>query len=390
MGILNRLFGKKPSREAFAEAALATMGRAGFANPVYDAAEFIVVSDSQTIGLYNMYRTYCSLPPAERAPFLDRTFASFRDSPEPATFADVREMLMPMLRTRAESTQLKGPAVERGVRLVERPFSEDLVLAVVIDTPNMVKRVRVDELEEWGIDEELAYSTALHNLRLQSADAWEQVARGVYRAAWQDAFDVTRIVFPDLIRRVPIEGEPVVMTPNRDCLLVASAREPEALRAMAAIAVASFDDEPYNLSIQPLLLRDEGWEPFDIGEDATRQIQQRWWRARAEDYRMQANAYAGRDDVVFAHLHHDGRPPAGEFATLTTWDAGVATFLPKADAFVLRREDVEVVCPWDDAARILRLVPDPDLWPPRYFVSGAPTQEQFEQLSVSGEVHRRG
>ncbi|HEX3462473.1 MAG TPA: hypothetical protein VHS78_00285 [Candidatus Elarobacter sp.] len=384
MSFLARLFRRRPSREAFAAEALAAARRAGFEAPAYDPDGFAVVSGSQRLGLENLYRSYCALPPAERAAFLAESFRSLLGEPPPETFDAVREMLVPMIRARAEQMLMKS--APEPVALVERPFSEDLVVTLVIDRPTMVARVRRTDLERWNVDEETAFAAALHNLRLRSSDSWVTMARGVYCAAWNDAFDVTRIVFPDLVRRLPLEGEPVVMTPNRDYLLAASAREPDQLQTMAQLAARSYDENPYPLSMQPLVLRGDRWEPFELGGAASREIRGRLVERRAEDYEMQANAYGDRFGASFAKLMLDGRPGAGELRTLATWQPGSTALVPAADVLGVLHERGALYVPRDDALRILSVGPESELWPPRYRLTGVPTEEQMAALHAASDA----
>lgn len=384
MSFLATLFRRRPSREAFVADALAAARRAGFEAPAYDSDGFAVVSGSQRLGLENVYRSFCALPPADRAAFLVENFRNLLGEPPPETLGAVREMLVPMIRARAEQLLLKS--APEPVALVERPFSEDLVVALVIDRPTMITRVRRPDLERWNVDEETAFAAALHNLRLRSADSWQRVGRAVYRAAWNDAFDVTRIVFPDLVRRLPLEGEPVVMTPNRDCLLVSSAREPDELETMAELAMRSYDENPYPLSMQPLVLRDDRWEPFELGGAASREIRRRLVERRAEDYETQANAYGDRFGASFARLMLDGRPGADEFRTLATWTPGSTALVPAADLLGVSREGGALYVSWDDALGILGVGPESELWPPRYRLTGVPTEDQMAALHAASDA----
>ena len=391
MSFIGRLFNRPPSRDAFVKCALAALRRLGEPDPVYDPAAFQIRTPGGLVyDLGNVYHNYAEAAPSDRAMLVERWFTSLRDTSTPDTFDDVREMLLPMVRARAEALLVSRSGVVRALP-VERYFSNDLVLAVVIDRPTLVNRVRDVDLAQWGVDEETAYRTALHNLRLKSADAWRRVAPGVYAADWHDAFDVTRSVFPDLVRRAPIEGEPVIMTPNRDCLLVASARDTDALQVMVSLAVAAYDDRPYALSMQPLVLRDDVWEPFDVGGDGMLEVRRRLLASRAEEYQLQAKAFAGREDVLFAPMLQDVREGRDEFATTASWPHDKPALLPKTDSIGVWRNENELYrVAWDDVARIVGgLAPEPGLWPPRYRVDGPPTDAQLAALREAGEVFLR-
>ena len=339
--------------------------------------------------LGNVYREYLAVPASGRDELLGGWVTSLRNFSAPGSLADVRQMLLPMIRARGESSIAKTRSNAGDATMVERPFSEDLVLAIVVDRPDLVTRIHDVELRRWDVDEEAVYGMALHNLRLRSADAWKKVARNVYASDWHDAFDVTRVVFTDLLRRVPIEGEPVVMTPNRDCLLLTSARDPEGLSEMVEVAIGQYDDRPHALSIQPLVLREDIWRPFDVGGDAMREVRQRLLAARADEYQQQAKAFEDQDAVFFASLMQDIREGDG-LGTTAAWPYGVPTLLPKCDTLGVFRSETEMYrVLWSDAESIVDGLdePEPGLWPPRYRV-GVPTDSQFASLKAAGETFK--
>lgn len=63
---------------------------------------------------------------------------------------------------------------------------------------------------------------------------------GLVRSNWNDGYDRSRILLPDLICRGVGSGNPVIMIPTRETLLLARDHQPAALRDGVDIFFASF------------------------------------------------------------------------------------------------------------------------------------------------------
>ena len=385
MGFLGKLFDKPPTKDAFARIAADQMVACGWPEPIYEPADFLLrIGTTQEIcGLENAYRSYLQQPKGERAAFLERWFSGIRNMRQPQTFDEARDMLLPMVRQRGEWLNMKVPNPETLLK-PSRFFSEDLRLALALDRPTTVSVVNEANVTTWGVDEDALYEAALHNLRLKSADAWSQPFPGVFVSGWRDTFDATRAIFTDLIRRVPIEGEPVIMTPNRNHLFVASRRDETAVQRMVTAAAELFDAGDYSLSMQPLTLEDETCVPYTPTGPAANEVRKRVLSVLATTYANQKQRFESTTEVFYATLMLATKTDTGETLSVGTWAKDVDTLLPRADriAFVRAKGDVASVA-WEEAESIVGpLVAEPGPWPPRYHVTMFPDDEQYAKLKA--------
>ena len=385
MSIFGKLFGKAPTREEFVKIAARAMNDCGWPDVVYDKeSNSLRLPGGQLYGLHNLYGNYVATKPRDRAQMLRNWFAALRSQYVPESFDEARGNLMLMLRHRSERLQALMHTKIPDEDFLSRPFSEDLELAIVLDRPEAVLRITRKHLATWGAADELVYEVATHNLRLKSADAWAAVAPGVFLSQWHDVFDATRVIFSDLIHRVPAEGNRVVMIPDRSNVLVAGERDPAAVVKMIELALSLYDQDKYQLSAQPLILRDGEWVPYPVPDSLAYQVRSRTLGALAERYNIQKQLLekSPREDIFVASLLVAGSQEKRDVFSIGTWATGVRTLLPKADV-IMFGDAVENMfrVRWDDVVRVIGALPqEPDLWPVRYRAETYPTEEQIAAL----------
>ena len=389
MGIFKKLFDTAPpTRDEFAAMAVATMTELGWTGCVYDPGAFnIRTSESSIVGLSNAFKRYSEAPKPQRETVLREFFEALRDQTIPSRYEDAKESLMPMLRLRSENLQYQLQLPTNGLPATEplaRPFADFIELKIVYDRPKSVTDISRAQLTTWGVDEETAFAVATRNLRLKSADAWKQVAPNVFLSAWHDTFDATRMIFPDLLRRVAVPGRPVVFIPNRDHLIVAGEGDSAALAAASSLMAKIFDAEGNKLWPEPFVLDDDACKPFPITDPDGYDIRARKASIVGAAYELQKQlrAKVSEDSPFVAKYMANGNEQQRRVFLMATWSAGVATLLPKtelilfffsqSDGFFVRWEDVESV--------IGPLVPLPDIWPPLYRATEFPNPEQLTRL----------
>src|SRR6516225_5690196 len=104
MGIVDKLLGKPPGRDEFAELVRQELARAGAGEARYDAKDFSlrVSGSSNTIFLENTYGEFCRVDKATRAVIVQRLTAAFASKVEiPKSFEEAKPHLMPIVRDRA-------------------------------------------------------------------------------------------------------------------------------------------------------------------------------------------------------------------------------------------------------------------------------------------------
>ena len=386
MSFFKRIIDKPTKPDEFARLASEAMRRCGWPEPTYDPAAFSLrVDDREIYALGNVFDRYTDAGGTERANLLDRWFEGLRDQRVPNTFEEARPSLLLMLRQRREplttSVQLDLAAA---ARMLGRPFSDDLEVAVAYDRPSARTRLAPESLQTWAVGEDAVFAAAEANLREKSTPSWKAVAPNVATSAWSDSFDAARLLLRDVVATAPIEGEKVVMVPDRDRLFVASANDVDGLSRMATLALAAYDENRYPLSAGAFVSHEEHWHSFDMPEAVRYDIQKRRVAVLQDAYGAQKTLLDRSlpDDIFVATFQAYASDQKRQIFSASTWTVGVPTLLPKTDQLMLVRAEKNVVrVRWDDAMRIVGdRIQISDGWPQRYMVRTFPNDAELALL----------
>ncbi|OEZ57646.1 hypothetical protein DUGA6_42840 [Duganella sp. HH105] len=404
MGIFD-FFASTPTPEKFARLALRAFADGGHAGPLsYDADEFRLVGGSggaEIYHLHNAYRDYCAAARKQRPDVLAHYIRSMQAPALPATFAEARSGLRPVLRGRAivEYMRLTQAAQGTGQPWQDGsvPFSADSVLMLAYDSPHSIQTLSQTALTDWGVSFDAALAAALDNLRDISVANFVQVAPGVQMAAWDDSYEASRILLADLFFRLNVGGDPVVMMPTRNRLLVASSNNSAAQLAMLALARGYASDE--GRVISALMYRfEQGKAVAYLPPDAEvlAQLEQLKKIYLADDYASQKQlldkVYEREQvDIFVATCQLVQKTDSGRLISYGVWTEGVDTLLPEVDLVALVRPDDDsesgVGAPklvaWDDLrASIAELASSEEGYPARYRLRSFPSRQQFDALAA--------
>lgn len=330
------------------------------------------------------------------------------DSPENATdYASVQGRLMPLLRTRADVEQhardvmpvspslsaAQADARRAGNATPWRPLTGDFVAMLGLDSPTSTARVTQDMLDRWGVSYDTAFDDALQNLRgLPESRGWMEIAPGLWQGGWNDSYDASRVLLPDVIYRSGVR-HPVVMVPVRHVLLVADSQDETALALMASASKQLMQEQTRWLSSRPLQLVERAWRPFKVPaslrpvfdelvaiDDVEAYAEQKQWldQQQGDD---PAAPFVGSAKML--RLKDSDR-----LVSYSVWSSGVVTLLPCTDlvAFsALEQPDEAMVVPWADVQRIVghHLVPVEGLHPPRLRVTAFPDDAEKAALRAA-------
>lgn len=255
--------------------------------------------------------------------------------------------------------------------------------------------VSSDQLEKWGITFEEAFAVGLQTLRECTVPRFRE-DNGVYTGTWNDDYDSTRILVPGVFDDLPIQGDPIVVLPNRLTLLVADSDNHDAVRRMLAQAEEIISKVPRAQNPGPLRVREGLVEDYVVGEDSPvfEAVQRAHSLAAltyyADQQQMLEKYYqkTGKDLFVATHnlrQHNDGR-----YVSHAVWTKDVPTLLPDADLIAFVDSDRP------EGQRGLGFVPrtkviavmgeqmlDTKMFPRRDFVSGFPNEEQLRELGIA-------
>lgn len=160
-------------------------------------------------------------------------------------FARVASSLLPRLLTAQQWWHKR----EQGLRLVVRPVTQDLGVALVIDRGYEIEFVQLDAIPTWGVDAQAAYEVALANLERAAAQV-ETVEQGEGAARLlldhhPDGYAAARALLPSRLAawQARIEGTLVLGMPRHDLLLGFSLAHPAFAQLRAQVAQDARDPQ---------------------------------------------------------------------------------------------------------------------------------------------------
>jgi hypothetical protein len=369
-------------------------------NFYYHPDEFRLVSvadETAQIYLRNLLREYQSAPKSRRQEVLKpyiRAWFEHDDASE--KFEDTVHGLLPKLEGRGyfelRSLRLQY-ADAAGASFPYKPVADLYGAGLVHAKPDNLRGITSQNLAKWGTSFEEAFEVAVNNLREISGGKFEQRAPGVLRSPWRDNSDGARILLTDLIEQQMVVGNPVVMIPNWDTLLITGSEDDEGLSHLARLAEAALK-RPHAVNAIALQLKSGAWVPFLPPIDHPQH-----WRfklmdleSRALDYHSQMQVLAKRDHRLFVSVYMLAwYKQLRMYQSFCEWTEGVDSFLPVTDHVGLFRprargeREYLGVYAWEDVVRVAGdLMETTDLFPQRYRVRGFPTEQQLRDLGYKG------
>lgn len=382
------------SKESFANQYIERLKARGWqSEAIYDAARFAIVfgDDAGTAFLDTVYAEWCNLPDSERSDHLDRAIAGFFEPKPDDAFDRIAGSILPVIRNRCQfDNQWRDDALsmkEDYFAGVSKPLCDVMTVALAFDTPSSIQIVSAEMLSRWGRPFDEALGIAIENLRARSPSRFERVDGGFFVSAFEDYYDASRLLLPELFHQLPLVGDPVAVAVTRSGIVVAGSDEHDALDAMAAFVEAHLEQEPRPISYLPLILRQGVWHPW--GADGASFAALDRLRARHDlwDYSVQKELL----DAQFERIERDvfvatlkGVRDGDLIRTWTTWSGAAVALLPAADAVAMVRDKggQTIVRLWRDIQEHCGpLKAEPGLYPPRYFVEAGPSAASWERLS---------
>ncbi len=320
--------------------------------------------------LHDLQRCPRAQRPALLTRFLDGVLTP--DNAIPATYAQARPRLMPVVRRRADiglvalSTQSVSDDPATRFLPATRPLVGDLVIALVCDRPTSMAYVNEPELPGWQVTFDQALADALDNLRgLPEHGGWRQLGQGVWSGEWGDAYDSSRILLPDLIHRVGVR-DPVVAVPFRNALMLTGAGNEAGIALMARIVQDRAQDNQRWLSFQLLRLRGTQWETHAplVAVDAWHLLNLRNESGVNDNQKELLDALHARRgiDLFVAPCQMLARDDLGTLS-FSVWTDRVDTLLPHTEFIVFDPGDGDadalLLVAWDDARAIVGELMEP-------------------------------
>lgn len=400
MSRLHHLF-RKPSRPEFAEIVLRALKQSGIENvqPVEGEFALKVGDGKSTIFLSNVYSNYCSVPRNRRSVVLAEFVggaAAIPSLPEiPSEFAAAKPSLMPTIRDAAyfNLTQLmdrKDGKDRPGSEVVTKPLVGGLVVALAYDSERNITSINRENFEKWGVSLEEALAAAKDNLWERTDPSLMAGAGGVYWSQWGDSYDSSRLLLPELIYRLSVDGDPVAFAPNRNELWVTGTNNGAGLAAILKEGGESHFDRGHPLSPDLYVLVDGTWKEY-VPEDAA--LRNLWMTIRrkrdAIDYAQQkelVNAIHEKEGIdIFVAGFNLYERKDGLAYSVCVWTRGIDSSLPRTErvAFMVDPDARDhFVVSWEAAMPIVGdlLVKETEFVPARYRAREFPSDVQIAEL----------
>ncbi len=396
MGFFDRFFGP-PNEHKFARIMMQALRNAGDDHTaVYDKVGFRLVrsKDGQEGGvmnLHNLFKEYCKTPSKDRAAWMARTCVGLLNRVDlPEDFEDVKPDLMPTVRPRSmfEFLDLKT-AISGGksMNIASLPLTEQLVVCLVYDLPSAMQFVSQKNLDDWGITLYEAYEIACQNLA-ELPFSMLSLDEKLFVVQSGDAYDGTRVLLKDHIRKLKLNGHPIAMPATRDILLITGSDDVEGLTLMLALADQQ-KDEARPLCPIPMQLVADDWESWLPPTDhpAYRGFKDLECKFNYVEYSDQKDLLEQKLDLeqdnpvfvaTYSVLERDDK-----VLSFSVWSKSVPTWLPKTDCVGLFDPEVNShrFIRWEKLQNIVGSMMEPlDLFPLRWYVNDFPTEEQIVQM----------
>ena len=390
------------SKDEFAALALEAIRATGDTREhVYDAAEFCLrIRDiDSTFYLNNLFQEMQGKPREKCHDFLKRYWEEMRSREKvESSFDEARAILLPVLRPTTYDHSIK---VAVGI---DKPFPPQVRvpittchrLGLALDYKMSLAEVRLEQLQKWNVTLEEALEAARANLKKLTSAPFAQVSPGVFRSPFNDCYDAARLWLTDVVRALPVKGQPVAFAPERNHLYVTGSEDAEGLHAAAKLAQAALQS-PRWISGLAVLLTDDGWREFlpPPEHPAFGILKELQVETRVREY-TELKTYLEADhkrtgrDVFVAKAAGWKNPKTGGAHTISTWTRDVPTFLPRTDSVALvdtslpKERAVRAIVPWDalQAIAAQRMTPQ-GLTPDYHFVETFPTEEELAAIQAA-------
>jgi hypothetical protein len=320
--------------------------------------------------------------------------ASLGAIPEIASdFLSAVQHLMPVVRDSAyySLSQLlatKDATRDPALEWLAKPLAGGLIAGLAYDAEHSITTLNRKTLDGWGVGFDQAFAAAKDNLWERTDPSRFAGNNGVYWGEWGDSYDSSRMLFPELIYRLAVDGDPVAFVPNRDALFVTGKNNLAGLRVILKTGTESHFNQGHPVS-PDLFVLDNGiwsiWIPDDLD------LRELWMatkrRRDALDYAHQKELLDKVPDcqeIFLANFTVFSRED-GSVYSVSVWPKSVDASLPRAEmiAFVLDEESKDsFMVLWEAAVPIIGnlLEEEPDLKPVRYRARQFPNEDQIARL----------
>ena len=399
MGLLDRFFGNS-QQDKFAKSFIAALKKAGDPRKAeYDAEHFRLVytENGQQQGLLNLgnlYAEFQQVEPAEQQQCMSElvraALSHLKEMPEEydAASHDIR----PRLWARATFEQIRLRSRLTGQSAPDwplEPIGDHLFLSLVYDLPESVRSISNSDLENWGVTYWEAREVAVQNLE-ETEFVLASLDDELFASNSGDTYDATRMILPELVQRLPLAGQPILMVPNRDTLLLTGTESEIGQKMMLEFADQQLDEQPRPLVATPLTLDYSNewvdWQPereHPLFKEYHK-MRLKWFASEYAEQKQLIDEIHEKESVdLFMATYNVAEKSDGTIFSYCVWGKDVESLLPEADYFAVMEspEGPSTLVPFTIVMeKFGNLFIETDYYPKRFHVRDFPTSEEFAAL----------
>jgi hypothetical protein len=379
--------------DALASMLITAAKNAGYTDSLeYDPATSTIqqgLSGRTYIG--NFYNDYLQA----KGPHRDLVFSNFlailNRKTDPVSLEEAKSKVVAAVRERALFSltslhwEIEGGRNEPIVAF--EPVSDWFARCMVLDFPGYVALVMENDLKRWEL-----FEIGLARLHQCTVPKFQQ-ENGFFRGTWGDDYDSSRLLLPGVFGDLPLDGDPVVCIPNRNLLLVTGSNDHQSISAMLQAAEEIIRTKSRPMNPGPLILKDGSIHDFAVPVNSPifNNIGRASRLAPLMYYQQQQATLGklyeqnGKDHFIADYKLNQWQN--GKYASFGVWSNTVRTLLPKTDLIAFFDPQLPEpqrslgLAKWDDVVNVAGdLMLDTQMFPPRYYVSKFPTNDQLAPI----------
>ncbi|MGH9550291.1 MAG: hypothetical protein ACRD3W_12995, partial [Terriglobales bacterium] len=288
-----------------------------------------------------------------------------------------------------------------GVCVPHKVLGDAFALVVVQDQAKQMTTLNSTHFDHWQMTFETALAAARHNLALRSEDVHfdtivdkDSELPIVYTSQWHDEYDAARILLPNSVSQLNVQGEPFILLLNNNRILITGS-ESDLGMAIAYSELSAAQEEPRPLPPVPLTISNGEFVRYQLPEENI-------WHVMYDDLELNymSTIYQSQKRLLDGDYNQlvDGCRVAAfrvakneEFelrSFCSAWHCSVPVLLPKTDFVIFERKSqghqLLAQASWERVATILgadlELL---DLYPQRYILKRFPNERELEKIGTA-------
>lgn len=384
------LFGRKRPK-TFEDNALASCRRLRpDADWKHDKGEDQITGDGIVINLANLRLIWDAKDGPERPAWLEGHLSEVlyqvtdEDNGRPPDH-EIRSMIRPRVMVESSRLQAMLDNKPQSVTPPFRPLTDDLVGLIGIDSPTSITLVSNSRVQDWETTFDDLWVTGVNSIaNLGGEVGWSHMDGLVYVSQTHDDYTNSRLLNPNYLDELQLNGPAVVLLPHRNSLIVAPLIDDDAVTLACELGLQQLN-EPSPICIKPFVYSDGQLQDLVVSEThpAYRTVRLLHLIDTDINYKQVVPQLTKllKDELLIGGFFVD----QDRLVSSTNWGPKPA-LLPQADEVVFIDDEANpsrgMVAPWHAVmSHFSDRLTQTDYYPTRYRVQGLPDPEQIRSIA---------